>query len=204
MAEPGCLHDAHFQNLEVSGDTTLGPITSNYLRFVTGEYFGMTVVAKSDIDTDTGFTLQANAITESLWDGGGAASSMVLPSATKDTICVFRFAAAAAGGNTIIFTTASGDTYDVFSLHPPAIGGEDLVENRGARCLPSPTYGTTTNLVSAVTANNKFSVAATANNNQTNIGAELVWYCKTDGEWLMAFVPSFLGSGLKNETFAFS
>jgi len=24
MAEPGCLHDAHFQNLEVSGDTTHG------------------------------------------------------------------------------------------------------------------------------------------------------------------------------------
>ena len=23
MAEPGCLHDAHFEHLEVSGDTTL-------------------------------------------------------------------------------------------------------------------------------------------------------------------------------------
>jgi hypothetical protein len=197
MAEPGCLHDAHFQNLEVSGDTTLGPITSNYLRFVTGEYFGMTVVNKTDAETDLGFILQANAITESLWDGG-AAAAMVLPSATKDTICVFRFAASAAGVQIITFTTAAGDTYDAFSLQPPVIGGADLEANRGPRCLPSPTYNTTTNLVSASTANTVFSVAAAAAaNNQTNIGAELVWYCRNDGEWLMAFVPSFIGTGAR-------
>ena len=32
MAEPGCLHDAHFEHLEVSGDTTLtGNVTVDYV-----------------------------------------------------------------------------------------------------------------------------------------------------------------------------
>lgn len=204
MAEVGCLKDGCFQNLQVEGDMIAkGVLNSNYLKFLTGEYLGMTVVAKSDNDADTGFTLQANAITECLWNGAHAAASMVLPAAVKDTIVVWRFAAAAVGGQSITFTTGSGDTYEAFSIQPPAIGGDDLVANRGARCLPTPTYGTTTNLVSATAANNKFTVAATADNNQTNIGAELIWYCRSAGKWVLAFVPSFLGTGVKNATFEF-
>jgi len=34
MAEPGCLHDAHFQNVEVSGDTTLGGTFTGYRKTV--------------------------------------------------------------------------------------------------------------------------------------------------------------------------
>ena len=139
-----------------------------------------------------------------LWDGDGAAAAMVLPKAVKDTIVVFRFSAQADGGQSITFTTGSGDTYEAFSIQPPAIGGADLVANKGARCFRHPTYTTTTNLVSAAAANNTLAIAATATNNQTNIGAELVWYCRTAGEWILGFVPSFLGTGVPNATFAFS
>jgi len=210
MGEVGCLKDGHFQNLQVEKHMALvdvevtGVLTSNYLKFLTGEYFGMTVVAKSDANADSGFTLQANALTECLWDGGGAAAAMVLPAAVKDTIVVWRFSAQADGAASITFTTGTGDTYEPFMIQPPKIGGADLVANRGARCLPLPTLTTTTNTVAAAAANNTFVVAATATNNQTNIGAELIWYCRSAGEWVMAFVPSFLGTGVKNATFAFS
>lgn len=203
MAEAGCLRDASVQNLEVSGDLVHTGI-SNYMRFLTGDYFGLTVFEKADADTDTGFTMAANAVTNSVWDGAGAAAAMVLPKAVKDTIVVFRFSAAADGGQNITFTTGSGDTYEAFSIQPPIIGGADLVGNKGARCLPTPTYTTATSLVSAAAANNTLIIASTASNNQTNLGAELVWYCKTDGEWIMAFVPCFLGTGVINATFAFS
>ena len=205
MAEIGCLKDGCFQNLQVEGTSNFnGLLTSNYLRFTSGEYMGLPVVAKEDADADTGFTLAANSITECLWDGDDAAAAMVLPAAVKDTIVVWRFSAAADGGESIAFTAGAGDTYEAFCIQPPQIGGADLEENRGSRCLPMPTFTTTTNTVVAAAAHNTFTVAATASDNQTNIGAELIWYCRFDGLWIMAFVPSFLGTGAENATFGFS
>tara|TARA_R100001530_G_scaffold7728_2_gene8349 strand:- start:275 stop:553 length:279 start_codon:yes stop_codon:yes gene_type:complete len=47
-------------------------------------------------------------------------------------------------------------------------------------------------------------IASTATNNQTNIGAELAWFCEEKGYWNLAFRGSELGSGAVNATFATS
>ena len=156
-----------------------------------------------DLNADGGFTLSVNTLTECKWDGGNA-SAITLPSATVDTLCVFRFTAAGHGGDDIVFTTALGDTYEPFSIQPPIKVHSDLGGNRGARCLPMPIMTTTTNLVVAAGDQNTFTVKSTNNNNQTNVGAELVWYCRTAGKWVLAFVPSFLGTGVINTTFGFT
>ena len=42
----------------------------------------------------------------------------------------------------------------------------------------------------------------TATDNQTNLGAELAFYCDTDNYWRLSFKGSELGSGAINATFA--
>ena len=76
-----------------------------------------------------------------------------------------------------------------------------------------PTYGTKWTqtvathggaIVTISKSHNTFIIASTATNNQTNIGAELGFYCETDGYWRLGFKGSELGSGALNATFATS
>ena len=73
----------------------------------------------TDAKTDTGWTMIDGEIAESLWDGDGAAASMVLPSAVKGALTVFGFRAQADGGQSITFTTASGDYFEGGSICVP-------------------------------------------------------------------------------------
>ena len=188
---------------EILGNADL---LKNKLAYLSWNWEDLDYAAYADAATDTGFTMLKNTVTGSLWDGDGAAASMVLPSATVGALVVFRFNAQADGGQSITFTTASGDYYEAGTLML-------TVDNNGDGQLSQPNYlqGWTqavatsggTIKTTAVT-HNTLAIASTASNNQTNIGAEIVWFCEKKGFWKLAFKGSELGSGAVNATFATS
>ena len=129
----------------------------------------------TDAKTDTGWTLVDGEIAESLWDGDGAAASMVLPSATKGVLSVFRFSAQADGTASITFTTASGDFFEKGTITVPVIdlGNKSTGSHRPVylqRWTESVATGAGA-IVAVTAAHNTFAIAATGTNNQTIIGA---------------------------------
>ena len=188
---------------EILGNAKL---LKNKLAYIGWNWAHLGYEAKSDANADSGYTLKEGHVNGSLWDGDGAAASMVLPSATVGALVVFRFNAIADGGQSITFTTASGDYYDQGTLML-------TVENNGDGQLMQPnrlqswvqavaTSGGT--IVTTARTHNTLAIASTASNNQSNIGAELVWFCEEEGYWKLGFRGSELGSGAVNATFATS
>ena len=162
----------------------------------------------TDAKTDTGFTLVDGEIVESLWDGDGAAASMVLPSAKKGSLCVFRFAAQADGGTSITFTTASGEYFEKGTITPPVTNlGDKYSGSRRPVYLQRwvETVATAGGAIITVgAAANELVIASTATNNQTHIGAELAFFCEDKGFWKVGFLGSEIGSGAINATFTIS
>ena len=161
----------------------------------------------TDPKTDTGFTLVDGELVESLWDGDGAAASMVLPSAKKGALSVFRFAAQADGGTSITFTTASSEYYEKGTLTPGVtdLGNkyQVLAPAYSQRWVQSVATGGGA-IITIGAAANELVIASTATNNQTNIGAELAFFCEDKGLWKVAFLGSELGNGAINATFTIS
>jgi len=183
----------------------------NKQMYLSGNYHDLTRRAtadSTDAKTDTGFTLVDSQIVESLWDGDGAAASMVLPSATVGVLCVFRFAAQADGGQTITFTNASGDYYEQGTICVPVTNlGDKLSGTRRPEYLQSWTQSVAHSggaIVTVASTHTALAIASTATNNQTNIGAEIAWFCEKKGWWKFSFLGSELGSGAINATFATS
>jgi len=180
---------------------------SNYVRFLTGDYFGMTLSTLNDTAVDSGFTMADGTIYEAAWDGGGAAA-IVLPQAHEGALTVFRFTAQADGGQTITWTCATGEKFAGQSLNTDVVNLGDGLSVHNRVIGQSFTQTVATGGGAIVTANgtthNRFSIAATATNNQSNVGAELAFYCHAEGEWRVAWLASELGSGALNATFSFS
>ena len=59
-------------------------------------------------------------------------------------------------------------------------------------------------IVTVASSHTALAIAATATDNQTNIGAEIAWFCDKKGFWKFSFLGSELGSGAINATFATS
>jgi hypothetical protein len=183
----------------------------NKMAFMAGEYGELQLQAAADTTdakTDTGYTLLVNHISESLWDGDGAAAAMVLPAATKGALTVFRFAAQADGGQSITFTTASGESFHPGVLCIPVTNmGDTLTGLRKPAIVQEfvQSVATSGGALKTVTAgNNTLVIAATATNNQTATGADLAFFCEEAGLWKIGFIGSELGSGAINATFATS
>jgi hypothetical protein len=183
----------------------------NKLAYYSGQYQDLDLRVASDTTdakTDTGFTLKDGEIAESLWDGDGAAASMVLPSATVGVLTVFRFSAIADGGTSITFTTASDDYYEAGTITIPVTNmGDKLTGLRKPAYLQRWTESVATSggaIVTVAKTHNTLIIASTATNNQTNIGAEIAWFCDQKGFWKFSFLGSELGSGAINATFATS
>ena len=177
------------------------------LAYLSGVYDDLDLRAAADTTdakTDTGFALRDGEIVESLWDGDGAAASMTLPEATVGTLCVFRFSAQADGGQTITFTNNSGDYYEAGTICPP-------IDNLGVKLMVSDiahlqrwTQSVATKggaIVTVASSHTNLAIASTASNNQTNIGAEIAWFCDKKGYWKFSFKGSELGTGAINATF---
>ena len=181
------------------------------LAYLTGVYDDLDLRAAADTTdakTDTGFALRNGEIVESLYDGDGAAASMTLPSATVGTLCVFRFAAQADGGQTITFTNTSGDYYEAGTITVPVTNmGDKLTGLRKPAYLQRWTESVATAggaIVTVAKTHDNLAIATTASNNQTHIGAEIAWFCDVKGFWKFSFKGSELGTGAINATFATS
>ena len=179
------------------------------LAYLTGVYDDLDLRAAADTTdakTDTGFALRNGEIVESLCDGDGAAASMTLPEATVGTLCVFRFSAQADGGATITFTNDSGDYYEAGTITIPVTNiGDKLTGLRKPAYLQRWTESVATTggaIVTVAKTHDNLAIATTATNNQTNIGAEIAFFCDTKGFWKFSFLGSELGSGAINATFA--
>tara|TARA_R100000353_G_scaffold12337_1_gene12756 strand:- start:917 stop:1585 length:669 start_codon:yes stop_codon:yes gene_type:complete len=193
----------HIDELVV-GDVIASNIDCNYVKFLTGDYFGLELNTYSDANADAGLTLTNNSFNEVAWDGG-AGCAVTLPKAGLGNIVVFRFTGQADGGSNIVFTTASGDFYAAQTLNTDVTNIGDAAANSCRRVIGTDftqTVATHAGAIVAITAaHNTFTIAATATNNQTNVGAELTFYCQKEGFWRLAFKGSELGSGALNATF---
>jgi len=180
------------------------------LAYLSGVYDDLELRAAADTTdakTDTGFALRDGEIVESLWDGDGAAASMTLPSATVGVLCVFRFAAQADGGASITFTNVSGDYYEAGTICPGVDNLGVKLQVGDAAYLQRWTQSVATKggaIVTVAKTHDNLAIAATASHNQTNIGAEIAWFCDKKGFWKFSFKGSELGSGAINATFATS
>lgn len=187
-------------------NASLDVMRSNYVRFVAGDYNGLSVSTKSDANADSGFTMAVSTLHEVAWDGGGA-SAITLPAATEGTLTVFRFTAQADGGQNIVFSCASGEFFAGQTLNTDVTNFGDA-NPFGRRILGTDLTQTVATfggaIVTIAATHNTLTIASTATNNQTNIGAELAFYCDTKGYWRLMFKPSELGSGAINATFATS
>jgi hypothetical protein len=189
--------------------------SAKYIRhkmaYLSGSYQDLELTAAADTTdakTDTGFTLKDGHICESLWDGAGAAASMVLPAATVGVLTVFRFSGQADGGATITFTTGSDDYYEAGTITIPVTNiGDKLSGLRKPAYLQRWTESVATSggaIVTVAKTHNTLAIAATATDNQTHIGAEIAWFCDVKGFYKFSFLGSELGSGAINATFATS
>jgi len=188
--------------IETDDFTVTTSITSNYVRFITGDYSGLSLATKTDANADSGFTFAANTYHE-VAAVGDATNALVLPSAAKDTLVVWAFTGINDGGSNATVTTASGDYYEAQTLNFPTLG-TGAAGNQGPRIFG--TNFTTTQAAAKIStltrSHDTLTIAMTATNNQSNIGAQLAFYCATKGYWRLMWQGAALGSGVMNATFA--
>ena len=188
-------------NLTDGGNVVTQPIKGNYMRFITGEYSGLSYEAKTDANCDSGFTASLNTVNDCA-AVGDATNAFVLPAATKDALVIFRFTAQLDGGNNQTYRTAGSDTYTAETLVFPTIGAS-AVGAQGPRVFGSDFTATQgAKITTMLTTDNALHLSTTATNNQTNAGAELGFYCETAGKWRLMFRGAALGTGVMNATFS--
>ena len=194
--------------VDTSGNTTnkITPndmlASSNYVKFITGDYDGLTISTKTDANCDSGFTFVANSLTECA-ALGDATNAFILPAATLGTLVVMRGTAAYDGGNNATFTTGAGDFFAVQTLNFPTqnAGDNTRVAPRiiGASPVATQSLGKISTFAGT---HNTLTLSTTATNNQTNAGFELSFFCAEAGKWRIGFLGSELGTGVMNATFA--
>ena len=184
---------------------TAHKINSNAIRFSSGDWNGLTVTSKSDAESQSGFTMADGYVYENAVDGGSSSSAIVLPAATVGALIVHRFVAQADGGQEITFTTASGEYWaaGTIMLTVSNVSAGQLmtrcVQTDWTQSSVSPSNGAIKTMNG--TSHNTITIATTATNNQTNIGAEIAFYCDTAGYWRWSWRGGQLGTGVLNATF---
>ena len=183
----------------------------NKLAFQTWSWVDLSLRLAADV-TDAkaraGLSLFDGQICECLVDGSTGASTVALPTAKKGDLTVFRFAAQYDDTNDMVFSCASGEAFEAGTLVVPVTNlGDDTLYSRRPAYVNSwtQTVATAAGAIKTVASgNNTFTIAGVATDNQTNIGAEIAFFCNADGTWRFGFLGSELGSGALNTTFAFS
>ena len=180
-------------------------LNSNYIKFASGDWNGLEVSSVSDSVSRAGFTMEAGKVYENAVDGSTGASAIVLPAATQGALIVHRFAAQCDGGQNITFTCASGEFFaaGTISLHVQNISAGVLmprsIQTDWTQSTVSPSNGEIKTMDG--TTENTITIATTATNNQTNIGAEIAFFCESAGSWRWSWLGSQLGTGVINATF---
>ncbi len=183
-----------------------GPLISNYLRFVTGDYHGMTISTKTDAQVDAGLTLSGGTVTESAWLGDTAAA-ITLPSATLGSLVVWIQTAIGDGGEAITFTCAGSDTFETQSLNIPLGEAVGSLTPRVIGTSYTPTQALGGGITTSAASNTSVSIAITTtatDNNWGTAGSQIAFYCATDALWRIAIIGRRLGSGDDGTDIAFS
>lgn len=192
VSKPHSIHTPHL----VAARADISHINSNYIRFVTGDYDGLTLVSKTDANTDSGFTATDGGFHEVAWDGDGA-GTITLPPAKRGAIVIIKLTAQCDGGQNLVINCGSGDTFKKQTLSVLTQNAGDGIQiPRVIGSTLTSTFGTVDSSIAA--AHNRLTIASTATDNQTNIGAELSFYSDNNKKWRIAFKGSELGSGVIN------
>jgi len=163
----------------VDGGNVNGVDLERTLAFAAGyDPAGLTTTAKTDSQCDTGFTIGNNTIIDAAWDGGNAASSIVLPAATVNNYVIWRQTAAADGaGVNLVITCASSEFFE------------------GDQVLSTGTNLAVNNEITAATDNTLTVAVTTSNNGWGEVGSNIHFYCKKAGFWLVKLHGVTLGTG---------
>jgi hypothetical protein len=185
-------------------------LTPNYLKFMTGYYQCGDSFPSAGSDDLAGylgqnFQLQPNHIQENHWNMSGN-KEVFLPAALVDRLVIFRYTRMVTAATTgqVTFTTASGDTFADFVLNPPitAYAGNGRVLPDSAERIASDVRGS---YILATGGTNKTHFhAPNGQNHAHNAGAEYIFYCEVEGEWLLALVPFALGTGVQSTPRSFT
>lgn len=209
MAEPGCVHDAHFNNLEVSGSLDIDSVSplnnttffNRMIGFMTGfkgsiasatgatitQANGVTGEAANDHTPAAEYTLVANAI--STFNGTGAAPTLVnLPSATLGTFCVLKIGDDLSQGTDAvrIQTNVATDKFaqqyiNVLHTNAPATAPSGGVMTAGTASSP-----TSVELIYT---------PADDNNTFLHTNSEIHFFCPVNGQWLVKVYGVSEGTG---------
>ena len=195
---------ALIQGLKRDLNLKKSPLNNNYIRFATGEYNGMTVSSKTTEEAEAGFTMADGYVYESAVDGDTAAP-IVLPAAKVGALIVHRFVADADGTASITFTTASDEYYaaGTIMLTVSNVSAGQLMhrctQTDWTQSSVSPSNGEIKTMNG--TSHNTITISMEGTNGQTNIGAEIAFYCQTGGYWRWSWRGSQQGSGIVPATF---
>jgi hypothetical protein len=183
-------------------ELTSNTISSNYIRFATEDWDGMTVSVLNAAETEAGPSMVDGYIYESAAIGTETAA-LTLPAAAQGALTVFRFTGQYDDDDVLSFTCASGDflAAGTINLNVSNISAGQVITKRAIQT----SWTQATNSHSGLrtmdgTTHNKISFTGVATNNQTNKDAELAFYCAVDGFWRIAWRGSQLGSGAFTST----
>ena len=160
----------------------------------------------TDAKARAGITLNSGDICECLVDGGTGASAITLPPAFKGALTVFRFSVQADGGQNIVFSCAGSDVFEAGTICVPVSNlGDGQMNARRPAYLETWTQTVAVGggaIVTVASSHTALTIAQTATDNQTAIGAELAFFSNGDATWRFGFLGSELGSGAINATFS--
>lgn len=204
MAEPGCLHDAHFQNVEISGK--LGG-TTNVTKYLDYLAFNKTNLTETGVDITqeetvaalaadhtstttlaaiTAATCIANAV-NTFAGTGAAAGEVYLPPAVEGThLClqitgdIDQTGAIAIRCAPAAASTGGADRYaGLFTISAHILNSAAAVIPTG--CVSAiRTAGT----VAVPTATELIYTAAAADTNFLGVNSEIHFYCPKNGHWI--------------------
>ena len=144
----------------------------------------LTSLDVNDATVDAGITLVKNYEYVSAWTCDEA-SALVLPSAEVGVMVTWVQEALADGAYAAVFTAASGDTYEPY---------QEVHIGTGIPALQD----------ASVAADSVLTITQAATNGGWGaIGSSVMFYCKTDGQWLVRVDSISTGTGATG-TIAFS
>ena len=204
MAEPGCLHDAHFQNVEISGK--LGG-TTNVTKYLDYLAFNKTNLTETGVDITkeetaaalledqksttplaaiTAATCIANAV--NTFDGDGEADGAVyLPPAVEGTHVCLQITGVIDGGKKVFIrcapaaaSTGGADRYaGLFTISAHILNSAAAVIPTG--CVSAiRTAGT----VAVPTTTELIYTSVSGSTNFLGVNSEIHFYCPKNGHWI--------------------
>ena len=222
MSERGCLKDVAFEHCSAKhafiehNESALSLLMLGMIPVTNSK----TSTVPAPIGAGQTYTAIANTFHQIAYLGDFD-WTIILPPAIKNTVVVFNFSGQCDGTNNLIVKCAgianagrvfARDHYEnqVLNFKTPPAGIEPLSrigQAIGTKGLTFPIGGATGELhtdanghvANEITrSDNTITIPMSPTHNQTNVGAELSFYCFATGYWTIFFIGSVLGDGRIN------